>query len=90
MSAMKLAASFVTALSITGLPAAAALAQSNPASGAANASNPASSSPNMSRRDASRSETTGAGSSSVDGPLTATGLDLDGPATRFPSGKTPE
>ena len=87
---MKLAATFVIALSITGLPAAGALAQSNPASGGANASSPASSSSNISHRDASRSETTGAGSSSVDGPLTATGLDLNGPATRFPSGKTPE
>jgi hypothetical protein len=88
MSAMKLAATFVIALSITGLPAAVAVAQSNPASGGA--SNPVSSSSNISHRDASRSETTGAGSSSVDGPLTATGLDLNGPATRFPSGKTPE
>ena len=87
-------------VSIGSLPAAGALAQNQPNAPAKSqpTGNAASSGSNTSgstgftnwSRDASRGGTAPAGSSGADRPETATGLDLNGPAVRFPSGKAPE
>jgi hypothetical protein len=97
-SGMKLVPILIVALSIASLPAASALAQDQRNPPAKSGSNPQSSSSNVSgstgftnwSRDASQDGTTGAGSSGADEPSTATGLDLNGPAIKFPSGKAPE
>ena len=95
---MKFISILFVAVSIGGLAAGGATAQQqrNVPSKAQKAGNASSSGSNASgstgftnrSRDASQGGTTGAGSAGE--PATATGLDLNGPAVRYPSGKAPE
>ena len=87
-------------LSIGSLPTADALAQNKPIAPAKNQTTGSSSSSGSNTsgatgftnwsRDASQGGSAPAASSGADQPETATGLDLDGPGIRFPSGKAPE
>jgi hypothetical protein len=90
----------LVAFSIASLPAAGVLAQNQPNTPAQSqtSGNAATSGSNTSgstgftgwSRDASQGGTAPAGSSGAGRPETATGLDLNGPAIRYPSGKAPE
>jgi hypothetical protein len=90
----------LVALSLGSLSAAGALAQSQPNAPAKSQTtgNAASSGANTSgstgftnwSRDASQGGTAPAASPGAGRPETATGLDLNGSATRYPSGKAPE
>jgi hypothetical protein len=95
---MKFVTMLIVALSITGLSAAGASAQDQRNPPAKNGSNPQSSGSNVSGstgfsnwgRDAAQGGTTGAGEPAVDTPATATGLDLNGPAVKYPPDTAPE